>query len=342
MENGAPGEEQDPEKKIVPVDEGNLAEDEEGSGSSFGIWIYAVPIMILAAWPALKLYHKATADTIDLTDEDANAFHVEAPEKAPEKPVTLTPELDDRIMNVRYKTGAERTSGPLVVDAAPAENGGRAEGTAAEAKPSAVAAVTGQAVTNPARQAPATPAPARAYGSSSLPSPAPASFGQTAVEPMKAREQQTVGYTRGLITGLMEKAAASPKAVSAVFNNGNIVGGFMARATVKSATGSVEGLNKYLKGPGPANFVSNPIVQAAVRNPAVVSALATSGMVKAMLETPAAKELMRDPQALDKLIAANPQLTEMAAKNPEAVRMLTSNPDVARLLGQFKTGSRGN
>ena len=323
----------------VLIDEGKLAEKPRTGGSP-GIWIYLIPVFILAAWPAYKLFQKANADSIELSPEDTSAFHYDRDAARPAAgAVPGVPELEDRVLNVRYKSGGtaagelapQGQTQPSVTRQPAAEPAGleqASRGTGAARTAEVRGGHPSQALTG---------GPQAADARSAASSSDPASYGRTASDPLKAREQQSVGYTKGLITGIMEKAINNPKAVGAVLNNGNIVSGFMARPSVRSATGSVEGLSAYLKTAGPANFLNNPLVQSALGNQAVISAAASSGLVKAMLETPAAKELMRDPKALNGLISSNPQLTAMAEKNPQAVKALTGNPEVARLLGRFDT-----
>ncbi len=295
----------------APADEGKLAYQEK-TGKSSRIWLYLLPVFILAAWPALRLLHKANSNRIELSKDAYNAFNSDEGEiQRPAMLRAAPPELDDRILNVRYKSNA----GPS--GAEPARERPEAQSRAGE-QASAV------------RQTPSASAPRN-----TTPQAAPAGYEQPAIDPLKAREQQSLGYTKGLIYGAMKSAIKNPAAVGAIMNNANIVSGFMARETVKSATGSAEGLSRYLKTSGPVNFINNPLVQAAINNPAIVSAAASSTIVKAMLDTPAAKELMNNPKALGDLVNSNPQLVAMVTSNPAAMAMITGNPEVSKLIGKF-------
>ena len=60
MSEGNRGENGKPAENMFLVDEGKLAEKNQ-SGGSLGSWIFVVPILILAAWPVLKLFQKANA-----------------------------------------------------------------------------------------------------------------------------------------------------------------------------------------------------------------------------------------------------------------------------------------
>ncbi len=312
MEEDKPTPDGAPAAAGEPADEGKLAR-EEGSGKSSRAWLYLIPIFILAAWPALKLLHKANSDSVELSKEEYTAFNSEEGEvQNPEALRPAAPELDERIMNVRYKSNARQSGGEQAWDRPEAQSQAVAEATAGRQQAQAAAAPR-----NSTQRA------------------APAAEEQPAINSIQAREQQSIGFTKGLISGAVKRAINNPSAVAAIMSNSNIVSGFMARDSVKAATGSAEGLSNYLKTSGPLNFINNPMVQAAINNPALVSAAASSGLVKAMLDTPAAKELMRNPKALGELVNSNPQLVSLVAGNPAAMAMITGNPEVSKLIGKF-------
>ena len=284
--------------------------EENNQKKSFKIWLYLIPLFILAAWPALKWLHKANSNEMNLSQDAYTAFNSETGEiRKTGKPQAGNPDFDYGIVGVRYKS-----KGSEVADEK-AEAEDRAATQAQAARQEA------------AREQPRTAAPAGTGKVVQTSGP---------MDGMKAREQQSAGYTKGYLSYAMGKVINSPKAVSAILNNKNVISGFMSRGTVQSALGSKEGLANYLKGAGPASFINNPMVKAAMSNPAVVSAVASSGLISAMLDTPAAKELMNDPKALGDLVTNNPELVGMLMSNPNAMGLL-SNPEVSGLTGKFDT-----
>jgi len=289
--------------------------EEENPKKSFPIWMFLIPAFILAAWPALKWLQKANSNTLELSNEEYSAFNTNEGETRPsDLPAAPRPELNDGVLNVRYKSKAQKE---------------RYEQTAA-AERAEMQKAAREAEAARAQQAAARQNPQK---TGQVPSGAPD------MSTLKTREQQSVGFTKGLMTSVIKSTINNPKALGAVLNNKNVISGFMARDTVKSATGSLQGLQNYLKSGGPANFINNPLVKAAMANPAVISALASSGLAEAMLNTPAAKELMNNPQAIGELITSNPELVNMVMSNPNNMAMLMSNPDVSNKLNNFDLGA---
>ena len=283
---------------------------EENNKRTFKLWIYLIPLFILAAWPALKWLHKANSSELSLSKDEYSAFNSENGEiHKTVAPAAGKPDFDYGILGVRYKAKGGAT------EAANAEAEEEAARQAAAQKQAAAAKQNAAAAANNAGRS----------GSAA-----------NAMDGMKAKEQQSAGYTKGYLSYAMGKVINSPKAVGAILNNKNVISGFMSRGTVKDATSSPGALANYLKSGGPAAFINNPMVKAAMSNPAVVSAVASSGLVSAMLDTPAGKALMNDPQALGELVASNPELVGMIMANPNTMSLI-SNPDVANVTGKFDT-----
>jgi hypothetical protein len=284
--------------------------EEENNKKTFKIWLYLIPLFILAAWPALRWLHKANSGELNLSKDEATAFNSENGEiRKTIAPTAGKPDFDYGILGVRYKS-----------------KGGATANANAEAEEEAARQAAAQKQAAAAKQtAAAGPNNAGRNGAAA-----------SGVDGMKAKEQQSVGYSKGYLSYAMGKVINSPKAVSAILNNKNVISGFMARGAVKDATASPEALAAYLKSGGPANFINNPLVKAAMSNPGVVSAVASSGLVSAMLDTPAGKALMNDPQAVANLVASNPELVGVIMSNPNTMNLM-SNPDVTNLTGKFDT-----
>jgi hypothetical protein len=276
---------------------------EEGERKSFRIWIYLIPVYVLTAIPVIKWAIKAHSGNLNLSKETYTAFNSEEGEILETRiPEEGAPELNDEVLGVQYGANSSQAE----------EKGRTVRQTAAPKRGAAP--------------------PARNTGRGGL-----AGSGGGGMDQMKAREQQSVGFTKGFLTIAVGKTIHNPKAVGAIFNNKLVVGGFMSRGTVKAATGSTQGLANFLKnGSAAANFINNPVVKAAMSNPAVISAIASSGLIKAMIETPAIQGLMNNPQALNDIISTNPQLMATLMANPNIMNALMSNPETAGLLGQIK------
>ncbi|MFA6434347.1 MAG: hypothetical protein WCW52_06595 [Elusimicrobiales bacterium] len=271
--------------------------EEENENNGFKIWILLIPVFLLAAWPALKWMKKANSDDLELSTADYSLFNSQEGEVRKAAPAANGAPEFD------YSVSGVRyrsKAGTAETERAAAEERNRRK-KSAENRGANAAAVRNTA------------------------------------DPVKAGKQLSVGSTKGLLTSLVGKVLNDPKTVSALFNNKYVINGFMARGTVKAATGSAQGLANYLKSGGPVNFMNNPVVKAAMNNPGIIRAVATSGMVGAMLNTPAAQALMNDPKALSDLIASNPQLVSLAMSNPNIMNLLTNNPDVSGIIDKFNT-----
>lgn len=288
--------------------------EENRKRESFMIWLVLIPVFLLAAWPALRWMQKANSDDLALSKDDYSLFNSQEGEiRSAARPATGDPDLHDGAMGVRYRSKA----------------GAAAEEKAAAAEPERR---TAEVLAQPARQA-AEPAAAVSRESAG----GRIDYGQSGIDAMQVREQQSVGFTAGLLGKTVGKVMNSPKAVGAILSSKYVISGFMARDTVKAATASPKGLADYLKSAGPSSFINNPIVKAALGSPAVISAVAASGLVSALLDTPAAKALMNDPKALANLVASNPQLVAMATSNPDTLNMLLKNPEVSGIVDKFDT-----
>ena len=274
--------------------------EEEKKEKSSVLWIYLIPVFILAAWPAFQWMKKANNDNIELSKDDYSLFNSQEGEIR-KTAAAATPEFNDGIMGVRYKSKPGKTANEDFIT----EEREQKRASAGK-RPSTV---------NQGREK------------------------QEVTDPIKAQEQRSIGFTSGFMEAAARKIMNNPKAVNALFSNKYIINGFMARSTVKAATGSTQGLNNFLKGEGPTNFMNSPVVRAALKNPQVVSAVATSGIVTALLNTPVGKTLMNDPSALGALITSNPELMAMAMSNPSIMNMLKGNPDVSAIAKKFNLRS---
>ncbi len=286
--------------------------EEENKKSAWKIWLYLTPVYILIAIPLVKWTMKINSGDVTLSKEDYNAFNSEEGEVKNPATGYYNPDLNDNGYTLHYRKAGEPAGAGE--EPAPQRAQQQVRREAQTQAPANAARQQGQAAQQ--RSAAQNPAQGTLAGS---------------------KQQENFGKEKGYLSAAIGKVVGSPKAVGAILNNQYIINGFMSRGTVKSATGSAQGLADYLKGGGPANFLNNSVVQAALNNPAVVSAVASSGLIDAMLKTPAAQALMNDPQALGDLINSNPQLVAMAMQNPQTFNALMSNPDVSGLVGKFDT-----
>ena len=286
--------------------------EEQGKKSGWMIWVYLSPVYVILGMALYNWTVKVNSSDVGLSKEGYNAFNASEGEiKKHQKNPDYDPGLNDSGYSVRYRSG-KGEPGSMAGDGPSKQAVARAEQAAAE------------------RKAQDQKAAAAGQGDAKL--------NQAALESgdTRAKEQQGLGAQKGYLTYAVGKALNHPKAVAALLNNKYVVNGFMARGTVKAATASPQGLANYLKGPGPMNFINNPVVKAAMNNPALMNAVAGSGMIGAMMETPAAQALMKDPQALNELVANNPQLMATLMANPNMMSALMSNPDAAAMFGQIK------
>lgn len=297
-------------------------EGEEQKKSNWKIWVYLTPVYILVALPLVKWTMKINSSDVGLSKEEVNVFNADEGEIKKRKALeNYDPGLTDAGYNVRYrKDGA-------------AEGSLTGDGPSREAQERAYREAQARA----ARKAEGEEGDYAGGGEGGGRFKANPNQANLVSDETHKKEQMGLGYQKGYLSSAVEKVMGNPKAVGALLNNKYVVNGFMSRGTVKSATGSADGLANYLKGNGPSNFLNNPVVKAALNNPAVVSAVAGSGIVAAMMNTPAAKELMSNPDKLADIVNNNPQLLQLAMQNPQTLSMLMSNPDVAAQVGKFDT-----
>lgn len=287
--------------------------ENDDSGKSLKIWMYLLPVFLLAAWPAIKWAKKAASGDVPLTKEDYGAFNSEQGELGrPQKPDLPRPDLNDGEFRIHYRSAGEEEAGR--------DAGGRAaEARAAEEEAKAKKEAEHP---RPARQAKAGNAD------------------NFFADASKAAEQRNVGTTKGYLNYVMDKIINNPNAVSAVLNNQYVINGFMSRESVKNATASPEALAKFLSdGSVINNFMNNKTVQSAMNNPAVLNAAAGSGFMQSLLNTPAGQALMQNPQAMADIIAANPQLQSLMA-DPKILSLLMSNPGASAYINQMNTGKK--
>ncbi len=288
---------------------------EEGNKRpAWKIWLYLTPLYVVIAIPLLLWIKKVNSGDLRMSKDEYSAFNSDQGTVKKYSDAGYNPELMDGSEFVRYREQGAAL-GSLPGDNAPKAEIARVQ-REAEARGQASYGGAGAAGGGDARSA-----------------------SQRALESGDTRdkEQMAAGYKAGYLSYAVSKILGSPGAVHALLSNKYVIDGFMARGSVKAATGSAQGLANYLKGPGPSNFINNPIVKEALNNPAVVSAVASSGIVQALMNTPAAQQLMADPQALGDLVNNNPQLMQLAMQNPQTLSTLMSNPQVSGLVGKFDT-----
>lgn len=248
------------------------------------IWIYLLPIFLLAAWPALKWMKKAGSSDIELSKADYSLFNSQEGEiRRSTFTAAMVPELNDGILGVRYNIKPKQTE---------------AEKAAEEARVRAAAA--------------------RAAGETT--------------EREKEQEQYSAGSTKGYLIFAVEKTMNDPRTVAAVFNNKFVISGFMDRSTVKTATCTRQRLADYLKnGAALGDFLNNPTVRAALKNPAIVDAVAASGLIKALMATPAITGFIKNPDAVNDILKTEPQLKTLAS-NPNIRNALMKDPATAAVM----------
>ncbi len=287
--------------------------DGQPKRSGWKIWLYMTPLYILIAIPLVKWTMKINSPDVKLSKDEYSAFNSSEGELKREKPAQYDPGLRDLGNTIRYRSSGEE-------EQAQAVSGG------ADGKASAAAAAAGTA---------AKPKP---QGGNYRPQ----SGAQTALESQdtKNKTQMSVGSQKGYLTYAVGQAMSNPKAVSALFNNSWVVKGFMGRDTVKAALGSEQGLKSYLNDPVRVNnFINNPIVKAAMGNQAVVSAFAGSAMASNILNSPAVQQMMQDPQAVNNLLATNPQLAQVLS-NQAVMNALANNPQTAGIAASLGGGMK--
>ena len=79
--------------------------ENESKNKSYTIWIFLVPVFLLAAWPALQWMKKANSGDLDLSKDDSSVFNSQEGEiRKAARPAAGAPEFNDGVLSVRYKT----------------------------------------------------------------------------------------------------------------------------------------------------------------------------------------------------------------------------------------------
>ena len=284
--------------------------DQEKEKSGWKIWLYLTPVYILIAIPLLKWTMKVNSGDVGLSKEEETVFN--SSEGEIKKNTTVyTPELADTGYSLHYRTGNASD---------PQNNSAQKE--ADDPKP-----------LEPAKNQRSAAKPRERKTA--------AGYQQAASQPrnaMKEQEQKSFGFTKGYLTYAVGQTMNNPKAVSALFNNSFVVGGFMSRGTVKSALGSAQGLQNYLSNATVVNnFLGNSVVKAALGNPQVINAVASSSLASAIINSPAMQDMLKNPDSLNNILSANPQIATLMA-NPNVANALMNNPETAGVLGGLNIG----
>ena len=81
--------------------------EEERKNRNLGVWLWLIPVFIIAAWPAYRWMKKANSGDLDLSRDEYSVFNSQDGEvRKTEKPAAGDPGLDEGIMGVRYKSKA--------------------------------------------------------------------------------------------------------------------------------------------------------------------------------------------------------------------------------------------
>jgi hypothetical protein len=139
------------------------------------------------------------------------------------------------------------------------------------------------------------------------------------------------GATRGLLTEAIGKLLGKPGLVKAMLDNSLVINAFMNRSTVQGLVNNPKALMNFATSDGRvATFLNNPVVQAAMKNPAIINAVASSGMMEQLLQTPAVQTLASDPSSVNQILKQNPLLAS-AVNNPNVAAALQQNPATSSL-----------
>jgi len=136
-----------------------------------------------------------------------------------------------------------------------------------------------------------------------------------------------IGQTPWSLMNTVQANMATPQVIDIVFNNDDVISGFMSRnSTVELTSNYMKMYDLLMQGSyGIEKFVTNPTVQAAVNNDAVLRAIANSKLVARLANTPAAQYFKDNPALLKKLLGNNPSLRALV-DNPKVKQILLTNP----------------
>ena len=283
--------------------------DQEPRKSGWKIWLYLTPVYIIVAIPLVRWTIKVNSGDVDLSKDEYKAFNSQEGEIKKSSAVVYSPDLDESGYSVRYRSG--HSAGAQKYDSERKETAGAKRQDSAGAQGSAAGTAERKNT---------------------------AGYQQQPLTPMQQREQKSFGFTKGYLTYAVGKTMNNPKAVSALFNNSFVVGGFMARDTVKAALGSAQGLQNYLSNTSAVNtFLGNNVVKAALANPQIINAVASSSLASAIISSPAIQDLIKNPDSINNILASNPQIAMFMA-DPNIMRALMNNPQTAGVVGGLNLG----
>jgi hypothetical protein len=148
---------------------------------------------------------------------------------------------------------------------------------------------------------------------------------------LSAQDYLKVGQTPWSLMNTVGNNMNVPSVAELVFNNANVVQGFLQRVTTREFLDNPQKLPDMIKNNDYIieQFLTNPIVLDALENPAMIEALGGSVLYKEILNSAVAHGLMANPQAAIELIKSN-KFTAPLLENKALIAFLKKNPQTAK------------
>jgi len=148
---------------------------------------------------------------------------------------------------------------------------------------------------------------------------------------LSADDFKKIGETPWSLMNTVSGNIAAPGVIAVVFNNANVVNGFMNRASTKKLTSDSQVLEEMIKNNDPVieRFFNNSAVKSVLDNEPLMRDLETSLLFTELIGTPAAQYFIQSPGISKNLVEKNRALAPLK-QNEKLKRILLGNPNTAR------------
>ncbi|MCR4820977.1 MAG: hypothetical protein K5838_07640 [Elusimicrobiales bacterium] len=153
----------------------------------------------------------------------------------------------------------------------------------------------------------------------------------TAGDDEKSREEIGWGTQKGYLLAVLEKNSSDLTLLKELYNNKNMIRGFMSRQEVQEYLISSENIKRMLSNKKlVSEFLAEPGMKSLLSNNAAIKTILDSDFTKALVNENAAQDFMKDSSAIEAILTENRELVRLI-KNPVIKRYVISEPATENL-----------
>lgn len=145
---------------------------------------------------------------------------------------------------------------------------------------------------------------------------------------LSAEDFKKIGETPFSITNTVNANMAIPSVIEIIFNNANVVSGFMGRKTTQNLTSNPQVVVTMIKNNDLAvqKFVNSTAMQGVLNNEPLMQELRKSLLIKKLAATPTVQYFIKNPQVTKQLVKNSPALSPLL-QNEKLKKQLMSSPE---------------